>query len=426
MNYSETLEYIYNRLPLFQMVGSSAYKEGIDGMIEFDNHIGNPHRSFKCIHVGGTNGKGSVSHTIASVLQAAGYKVGLFTSPHLKDFRERIRVNGIPVSEQFVIDFVEKHKDYFDIIYPSFFEVNVAMAFQYFKEQHIDVAVVEVGLGGRLDSTNIITPELSVITNISIDHVNILGNTLQAIAGEKAGIIKRNVPVIIGEILPETKEIFAKKAATMDSEIQFVEEETSCSLYGTDTIDGTPLQTFLINGDSISTPLLGSYQKKNMPTAWCALKKLQNIGFNITEDALHKGFRNTIKSTGLQGRWQRLQDNPAVICDTGHNIAGIGYISKQLQNTPHKTLRIVYGMVSDKDIDHILPLLPKKAVYYFTKASIKRALPETELREKARKCGLDGRCFSTVKEALETAKTEAEKEDLIFVGGSTFVVAEVI
>ncbi|MCK9154947.1 MAG: bifunctional folylpolyglutamate synthase/dihydrofolate synthase [Paludibacteraceae bacterium] len=426
MNYSETLEFIYNRLPLFQMVGSAAYKEGIDGMIEFDNHIGNPHKAFKCIHVGGTNGKGSVSHTIASVLQASGYKVGLFTSPHLKDFRERIRVNGEPVPEQFVIDFVEKHKDYFDVIYPSFFEVNVAMAFDYFKKQKVDVAVVEVGLGGRLDSTNIITPVLSVITNISIDHINILGNTLQAIAQEKAGIIKKGIPAIVGEFLPETKDVFINKAVEVGTDLEFVEDKTECQFIGTNNTDGTPRQIFEINGDRISTPLLGSYQKKNMPTAWFAVKRLQKLGFKITDESLHEGFANTIKLTGLQGRWQRLQENPTVICDTGHNIAGISYISKQLQETPHKTLRIIYGMVNDKDIDHILPILPKNAVYYFTKASIKRALPETELREKARKCGLDGKCFATVKEALETAKKEADKDDLLFVGGSTFVVAEVI
>lgn len=414
-------------MPLFQMVGSAAYKEGIDGMIAFDNRLGNPHRSFKTIHVAGTNGKGSVSHTIASVLQSAGYKVGLFTSPHLKDFRERIRVNGKPVSQRFVIDFVEKHKEFFDVIYPSFFEVNVAMAFDYFREQQVDVAVVEVGLGGRLDSTNIISPDLCVITNISIDHTNILGDTLGAIAKEKSGIIKQGTPVVIGEKHPETEQIFIDKAKEMNAEITFAEENTTVEYQGTKSVRKVPYQQFVINGETIQTPLLGSYQQKNMPTAWCAVKRLQTLGYHISDEQIEKGFRNVIKQTHLLGRWQKLQESPCVICDTGHNIAGIGYICQQLRETPHKQLRMVFGMVSDKDIDHILPLLPKEAIYYFTQADSKRALPAEEMREKARRvAGLDGRCFTSVAEALATAKAEADPDDLIYVGGSTYVVAEII
>ena len=427
MNYSETLNFIYNRMPLFQMVGSAAYKEGLDGMMAFDERLGHPHKSFRTIHVAGTNGKGSCSHTIASVLQSAGYKVGLFTSPHLKDFRERIRVNGKPVSQKFVIDFVEQHKDFFDVIYPSFFEVNVAMAFEYFKEQKVDVAVIEVGLGGRLDSTNIISPDLCVITNISIDHTNILGNTLGAIAQEKAGIIKKGIPVVIGEKHPETDSVFIGKAKEMEAEIIFAEEATTVNYEGTKSFRKVPYQHFSINGQKIKTPLLGIYQQKNMPTAWCAAKKLQSLGYHITDEQIEKGFKGVIKQTHLLGRWQKLQDKPCVICDTGHNIAGIEYICQQLRETPHKQLRMVYGMVSDKDIDHILPLLPKDAIYYFTQAASKRALPAEEMQEKAQRvAGLKGRCFSSVEEALNTAKAEADPDDLIYVGGSTYVVAEII
>jgi len=423
MNYSETLQYIYERLPLFQIVGVSAYKTGIESMLAFDDRLGNPHRSFPTIHIGGTNGKGSTAHTIASVLQASGYKTGLFTSPHLKDFRERIRVNGIPVSEEFVIDFVEKHKDYFDVVFPSFFEVNVAMTFDYFRQEKVDVAVIEVGLGGRLDSTNIITPKLSVITNISLDHTNILGNTPQLIAHEKAGIIKPGIPVVIGEAEGEVRQIFEETAAEKNSPIFFA-ESLPIEYLGQETIDDIPVQSFCIEENIVSTPLLGIYQKKNIRTAWMAVKMMQSVGFNLTQESIKEGFLRVIELTGLQGRWQKLQENPTVICDTGHNEAGISHIVEQLKNTPHDTLRMVIGMVNDKDIDHILPLLPKEAVYYFTKAAIARALPENELKEKAEKFGLYGTSYPSVPEAFEMAKKEASSNDLVFVGGSTFVVAE--
>lgn len=425
MNYSETLQYIYRRLPLFQIVGSSAYKTGIESMRAFDDRLGNPHRSFSTIHIGGTNGKGSTAHTLAAVLQASGYKTGLFTSPHLKDFRERIRVNGVPASEEFVVDFVEKYKDLFDVLFPSFFEVNVAMAFEYFRQEKVDAAVVEVGLGGRLDSTNIITPKLSIITNISLDHTNILGNTPQLIAREKAGIIKPGVPVVIGEAEGEIRRIFEETAAEKKSPIFFA-ESLPVEYLGQETVHGIPVQSFRIEGNVVGTPLLGIYQKKNVRTAWEAVKIMQSVGFNLTRESINEGFLRVDELTGLQGRWQKLQENPTVICDTGHNEAGISQIVEQLKNTPHKTLRIVIGMVGDKNIDHILPLLPKEAVYYFTKAAIERALPERELKEKAGKNGLHGRSYPSVREALEAAKKEASSDDLIFAGGSTFVVAECI
>ncbi len=425
MNYQETLKYIYERLPLFQIVGSSAYKPGIESMQAFDDYLGNPHRSFPTIHIGGTNGKGSVAHTIASVLQASGYKTGLFTSPHLKDFRERIRINGIPAPEEFVIEFVEKHKAMFDIYFPSFFEVNVAMAFEYFKQEKVDVAVIEVGLGGRLDSTNIITPELSVITNISLDHTNILGNTLSSIAREKAGIIKSGVPVVIGEAVPGIKEVF-EEAATEERSPIFFAESLQSEYLGIEIINDIPVQSFCIEENFIQTPLLGIYQKKNIQTAWAAIKILQSIGFNLSKESIKEGFLRVTELTGLRGRWQKLQDNPAVICDTGHNVAGISYIVEQLKNTPHQTLRMVIGMVNDKDIEHMLLLLPKNAVYYFTKASIARALSEDILKEMAEKNGLHGKSYPSVPEAFEAAKEDASTEDLIFIGGSTFVVAEVL
>jgi dihydrofolate synthase/folylpolyglutamate synthase len=412
-------------MPLFQMVGSSGYKEGLDSIMVLDNYLGNPHADFPTIHVGGTNGKGSVSHTIASVLQAAGYKTGLFTSPHLKDFRERIRINGIPVPEEFVIRFVEQYKPLFDTLHPSFFEVNTAMAFQYFKEEQVDIAVIEVGLGGRLDSTNIISPLLSVITNISFDHTDILGNTLPAIAREKAGIIKPGIPVVIGEAEGEVRQIFQDKTNETGSPIFF--SDTVLSEYGgTENQDGTQVQIFRLDGHTIRTPLLGDYQKKNMVTAWKAVQVLKSLGLRLSESSIERGFTRVVQSTGLQGRWQTLQENPHVIADTGHNVAGISFIIKQLEKTPYQTLRMVIGFVNDKDLESILRLLPHDAVYYFTNAAIPRALPADILYEKAQVHGLKGNIYSSVKNALEAALNDASTEDLIFVGGSTFVVAEVV
>ena len=425
MNYSETINFIYKRLPLFQMVGISGYKEGLESMQAFDDFLGNPHRAFPAVHVGGTNGKGSVSHTIASILQSSGYKTGLFTSPHLKDFRERIRVNGVPVEQEFVIEFVEKVQPLFDLYHPSFFEVNVAMAFDYFRREKVDVAVIEVGLGGRLDSTNIITPALSVITNISLDHIDILGKTLPAIAREKAGIIKPGIPVVVGEAAGEVRRIFEETAATKKSKLFFADSLNTESL-GIETVNGVPVQVFRVEGEIIQTPLLGIYQQKNMPAAWMAAKLIRLQGFHLPKESMERGFLQVIAQTGLQGRWQKLQENPLVICDIGHNEAGISCVVEQLEKIPRQTLRMVIGMVRDKDFEHILPLFPPDAVYYFTKAAIERSLPENELKEKAAGFGLIGKSYPSVSEAFETAKQESSTDDLIFVGGSAFVVSEVV
>ncbi len=425
MDYRETLEFIYNRMPLFQMVGSSAYKEGLDSMMAFDERLGNPHKSFRTVHIGGTNGKGSTSHTLASVLQSAGYKVGLFTSPHLKDFRERIRVNGEMVPEQFVIDFVERHKDFFDVVFPSFFEVNVAMAFDYFRQEQVDCAVVEVGLGGRLDSTNIITPVLSVITNISLDHTNILGNTELEIAREKAGIIKENVPVVIGESDGEIRTLFRQTAFEKHSPIYFADEQVVAALG--ERLEGDTLrQAFSVDEVELETPLLGIYQAKNMATVHCAVCRLRELGFNISLEEEKKGVRDTISQTHLLGRWQKIGENPTVVCDTGHNVGGIQYVVRQLAQTPHNQLHIVFGMVGDKDISHVLDLLPRDATYYFTRAGIKRAMDEHRLKAMGNEKGLMGECYPTVNEALAAARRAASPDDFIYVGGSTYVVAEVI
>lgn len=426
MTYNETIEYIYNRMPLFQVVGSAGYKEGIDGMKAFDKVLGHPHHAFRTIHVAGTNGKGSSSHTLASVLQSAGYKVGLFTSPHLKDFRERVRVNGEMMSQQFVIDFVEKYSKYFDVLYPSFFEVCVAMAFDYFRQEKVDVAVIEVGLGGRLDSTNIITPELSVITNISFDHTNFLGNTLGEIAAEKAGIIKPGVPVVIGEAEDaDVRKAFLDKATAVGAPIHFVDEEVKVNSVENGFVDGKAVLNFDVDGTCFSTTLLGDYQHRNMATAFLAVRYLREVGFRISDEALKHGFLHTVDQTHLLGRWQQLGSNPLVLCDTGHNEAGIRFVTAQLERTPHNHIRFVYGVMKDKDVPHILPLLPQDAIYYYTQASTPRAMPCEVLKEKANAGGLPGECYPTVAEALEAARRDAEPGDVVFVGGSTYVVAEI-
>ena len=426
MTYEETIKYIYGRMPLFQVVGSSAYKEGLDGMRAFDEVLGHPHTSFKTIHVAGTNGKGSSSHTLASVLQSAGYKVGLFTSPHLKDFRERVRVNGEMMSKDFVVDFVEKYGKVFDVIYPSFFEVCVAMAFSYFQQEKVDVAVIEVGLGGRLDSTNIITPELSVITNISFDHTNMLGNTLGEIAAEKAGIMKPGVPVVIGEAEePEIRNVFLQKASAVGAPIHFVDQEIASCKVEPGFADKTAVLNFNIDGTSFSTTLLGDYQHRNMQTAFLAVKYLREVGFEISDEALKHGFLNTVGQTHLLGRWQQLGDNPLTLCDTGHNEAGIRFVTAQIERTPHNNIRFIYGVMKDKDVEHILPLLPQDAIYYYTQASTPRAMPCDELKRRANAGGLKGEAYANVADAMAAAQRDAEPGDLIFVGGSTYVVAEI-
>lgn len=423
MNYQETLQYLFSRLPVFQREGQSAYKPGLDNTKLLDAHLGHPHTKYKTIHVAGTNGKGSVSHLLASVLQHAGYKVGLYTSPHLKDFRERIRVNGQPVSEQYVCDFTEQHHAFFEQLDTSFFEVTMSMAFQYFADTQVDVAVVEVGLGGRLDSTNIISPELCVITNISFDHMNLLGNTLEKIAAEKAGIIKPGIPVVIGEAEGGVKQVFAEKATAEKAPVFFAQEETKVVLLnshnGVQTYDCTGFGSLIVG-------LGGIYQQKNTATAITVTRELRKLHFSLPDSAVRRGFATVCETTGLQGRWQRLQTSPLVVCDTGHNEGGIRYIVEQLQALPCKTIRMVFGMVNDKDIHTVLGLLPRQAVYYFCRANIPRALPSEEMQRQAATFGLAGRAYPTVEAALDAAKREASADDVIFVGGSTFVVAEVV
>ena len=423
MTYDETVTYLFNCAPPFQQVGGAAYKEGLSTTIALDNHLGNPHRKFRTIHVAGTNGKGSTSHTLAAILQESGYKVGLYTSPHLIDFRERMRVNGTPASKEYVTDFVEKHRAFFEPLQPSFFELTTAMAFNYFAEQNVDVAIIEVGLGGRLDCTNIITPELCIITNISPDHTQFLGNTLQEIASEKAGIIKNGIPVVIGETTRETKEVFARKAKESNAPIIFAEEEALLTA-ATPTENGYRYCSTVFG--EFCGELGGDYQQKNTNTLLSAINILRGKGFTITEESLRKGFTNVCKLTGLMGRWQKIQDNPRVICDAGHNIGGIKYITEQLARVGCRELRIVFGMVNDKDITSVLKMMPRNAEYYFTQASIKRAMPADDLKNMAERFGLMGNSHPNVKEALEAALSDSSDDDFIFVGGSCFIVADLL
>ena len=405
MTYEETVEYLFHVTPVFEKTGASAYKEGLSNTHALDEHFGHPHRQFKTIHVAGTNGKGSCSHTLAAILQSAGYKVGLYTSPHLVDFRERIRVNGQCISKEYVVDFVEQERSFFEPLHPSFFELTTAMAFKYFAEQAVDVAVIEVGLGGRLDCTNIITPVLSIITNISFDHTQFLGNTLAKIAGEKAGIIKKNVPVVIGETTPETLPVFQKKAAAKSAPLHLAE-------------------AFEVAHD-YDFELKGLYQKKNKQTILCAANCLKDV-FTIPEEAIKKGMAHVCELTGLTGRWQTLQTRPLVICDTGHNVGGWQYLAEQIKAQTCKTLRIIFGMVDDKDINTVMQLLPKQAVYYFTQASSHRAIPVHKVQEIAKAHQLEGTTFSNVKDAYQQALSDAHPEDFIFVGGSSYLVADLL
>lgn len=424
MNYQETIDYLFNVTPLFQNIGKDAYKEGLDNTIILDNHFNNPHKKFRTIHIAGTNGKGSCSHTIAAILQSAGYKTGLYTSPHLIDFSERIKVNGEPIEKEFVIDFVKQNKDFFEPLHPSFFELTTAMAFLYFAEKKVDVAVIEVGLGGRLDCTNIITPDLSIITNISFDHTQFLGNTLKEIAKEKAGIIKGKRPVIIGEYTPETKTVFEDKAKSTNSDIIFAEDNKLINGY-----KQTENGLLLYKSDKIKDlygELNGLYQVKNTNTILNAVYKLIGLGYNIDETNIKNGFRNVCHLTGLMGRWQKLEENPTIICDTGHNIGGMKYIVEQLSRMKYDKLHIIIGMVNDKDISGVISLLPKNAKYYFTQASVKRALPAEQVKKIANNHGLKGEAYSSVEKALTIAKNNAKENDLIFIGGSTFIVADLI
>ncbi|MDD2476399.1 MAG: bifunctional folylpolyglutamate synthase/dihydrofolate synthase [Dysgonamonadaceae bacterium] len=424
MNYEETVEYLYNQMPEYQRVGHKAYKEGLDNSLALDSHFNHPHRHYRTIHVAGTNGKGSVSHLLAAVLHKAGYKVGLYTSPHLIDFRERIRINGEMIEKEFVVDFVKNHRNAFEPIMPSFFELTMEMAFLYFQIMKVDVAIIETGLGGRLDSTNIISPNLCIITNIGLDHTQYLGNTLTKIAAEKAGIIKPNTPVVIGEIeSEEVKGVFKQKTKTEKAPIVFAEEvmdKFSSEL----TQDG-----WILSNNSykdLKIELGGWVQNKNARTVLISIHELIKLGFKIPHQAVYDGFSNVVELTGLMGRWQTLQLNPRVICDTGHNPHGIRYIVEQLAMEKYRKLRIVFGMVNDKDCSTVLSLMPKDAVYYFTQPAIDRALDKNILAKKAIEFGLQGNSYSTVELALKAAKENADKNDLIFIGGSSFIVADAL
>jgi len=419
-------------MPMYQRIGSAAYKDNLDNAIAICNLLENPQLSFKSVHVAGTNGKGSTSHMLASVLQSAGYKVGLFTSPHLKDFRERIRINGKMISQKAVIHFVRKYQTALDQLQPSFFEVTVGLAFDYFAKQKIDIAVIEVGLGGRLDSTNIINPLVSVITNISLDHQNILGNTLRKIAIEKAGIIKPGIPVIIGETQKEIQQVFIDKAKKSDSTIYFADKIYKLKNVTQQNKGGQLLLQMVAyrNGkphiNKMLCELPALYQIKNIQTVLMIVELLNNLAVHITKDQTRGGLKNIISQTGLLGRWQILSKSPTTIADTGHNEAGIAEVLKQLKLTPHNKLHIVLGMVNDKSCISILKLLPKSATYYFCKPSLPRGLEESKLMEQANKVGLKGNCYGSVKKALKTAQACATASDVVFVGGSNFVVAEVV
>lgn len=415
---------------MYQRTGLAAYKPDLDNSIAICNLLGNPQDKLKCIHVAGTNGKGSTSHMLASVLQEAGYKVGLYTSPHLKDFRERIKINGKPISKKEVVKFTEKHRKDFKKIMPSFFEMTVGLAFDYFAKEKVDIAVIETGLGGRLDSTNVITPILSVITNISFDHTGLLGDTLLKIAAEKAGIIKNGVPVVIGETQHEIEQVFREKARSTNSIIYFADQEHKLTEVHHENKKGHLylLAGVIKNGiesEKITCDLPGLYQQKNIPTVLKSLEVLSHT-FKISEKAQRNGLKRVVKNTGLQGRWQILKTHPLVVCDIAHNEAGIKEVLDQIKTIEHKKLHFVLGMVNDKNIDGIMGLLPKDADYYFCKAAIPRAMEEHELLAKATTFKLHGNTYPSVKKAVKAARAHAGKNDIVFIGGSTFVVAEAL
>ena len=428
MTYDETIQYLFNSAPLFQHVGGAAYKEGLSTTHILDAHFNHPHNQYKTIHIAGTNGKGSCAHTIAAILQHTGLKVGLYTSPHLVDFRERIRINGEMMPQQYVIDFVEEERSFFEPLHPSFFELTTALAFKYFAEQHVDVAVIEVGLGGRLDCTNIISPILSVITNISFDHTQFLGNTLAQIASEKAGIIKHKVPVIIGECNAETRSVFEHKAHEVEAPILFAEDNKEVLSSEFSDLYGHKLRHYTTRsfGD-IYGELTGECQIKNTNTILCALHSLSKI-FSVTHEDITYAFEHVCEMTGLRGRWQILQEHPTIICDTGHNTGGWQYLAHQLAQiaTSGNKLHIVFGMASDKDIERVMSTLPHEACYYWTKASVKRATSEQTIANIATKYDLHGKTYSNVAEAYEAAVNNASTNDYIYVGGSSFIVADLL
>ena len=406
MKYQETINWMFNQLPMYQLQGASAYKKDLTNAILLGNHLGNPEKNLKCIHVAGTNGKGSTSHMLASILQDAGYKVGLYTSPHLRDYRERIKINGEEISEDFVCDFINKNKTFFEGNDMSFFEMTVGLAFDYFVTKKVDIAIIEVGMGGRLDATNIITPLVSVITNIGLDHTQFLGNTLTAIAYEKAGIIKPNIPVVIGEFTTETKPVFVAKAQDNNAEIYFASELIS---------------------ENYPSDLVGDYQIHNKKAVVQTIAIINSLGtFKISENSIKSGLLNVKKNTGLEGRWQQLGESPKIICDTAHNKNGLEIVIKQIQIEKFDTLHIVLGMVNDKDLDEILPLFPTNAIYYFCKPNIPRGLDARILQEKAATFNLTGKVYNSVSESYAKALQNASKTDFVYIGGSTFVVAEIL
>lgn len=424
MNYQETLNYLYNSAPVFEHVGAVAYKEGLQNTLALDKHFNHPHTNFKTIHIAGTNGKGSCSHSLASILQEAGYKVGLYTSPHLVDFRERIRVNGQCISKERVVKFVEDERKFFEPLHPSFFELTTALAFKYFDEQKVDIAIIEVGLGGRLDCTNIISPILSIITNISFDHTQFLGDTLAKIAAEKAGIIKKGVPVIIGEANEETRPVFQSKANEVNSDIVFAEDNAIVTS-SSPMADGGRRYN-LSNNSTLIGELSGDYQERNMNTILCACNILKQMNIIKNDDVIAKGLTNICKNTGLLGRWQTIQNNPTVVCDTGHNVGGWNYLAPQIKRQQYNQLRIVFGMVDDKDINSVMYLLPKNAIYYWTQAESKRAIKAERVAEIAIKHDLRGEIFDNIEVAYTKALQDSNKDDFVFVGGSSYIVADLL
>jgi dihydrofolate synthase/folylpolyglutamate synthase len=429
LDYQDAITFLFDRLPMYQRVGKSAYKSNLDTTLALDEYFGHPHRSFKSIHIAGTNGKGSVAHMLSSILQSAGYKTGLYTSPHLLDFRERIRINGKMIPKKEVTEFVGQHKDILERLCPSFFEMTVAMAFDFFASEQVDFAVVETGMGGRLDSTNIIQPLVSIITNIGLDHGQFLGDTLYKIAIEKAGIIKNGIPVIIGETQKDPKLVFCRQAKEKGCPIQFADQEIQVQ-YSTQSLQGKQIMHVSRGGsptlESIETDLLGLYQQKNVITVLAVADLLQRSGINLQEEAIRAGLAHTGEMTGLRGRWEVIGYNPLTVCDNGHNREGIMEVMKQIRQTPWKHLHFVLGLVDDKDPTNVLKELPREASYYFTQASIPRAMDREKLAAEGLRFGLYGQICPTPLKALGIARSKALPEDLIFVGGSTFVVAEVL
>ena len=428
MNYTETLDYLYTRLPLFSRIGAAAYKEDLGNTIRLCDFLGNPQTKFRSVHIAGTNGKGSVSHMLAAILQSAGYKTGLYTSPHLKDFRERIKINGEMISQEFIIHFTEKMKPLIADIEPSFFELTVAMAFTYFEQEKIDIAIIETGLGGRLDSTNIITPELSVITNIGMDHMNLLGDTLEKIAGEKAGIIKKRIPVIAGEVLPQTLPVFEKKAKEQEAPLLIASQKRQATDWRWEKHELVVevAEEHKTDHDIYHLDLPGIYQRKNLLTVLEACQQLNQKGWKLDHGVIHKALRQVKKLTGLHGRWDIIHLAPTIVLDVAHNEDGIHQLTEQIELTDHYKLHLVIGFVKDKEVDKILSLLPKTARYYFTQAGIPRALDAESLSHHAAAYGLKGKTFNNVNAALDEAKEKAGKQDLIIVCGSVFLVGEVV